>query len=1037
MTDASYAARRAQGDAHTFPAAPVVSRESACHGLAFVLAAGTPAPDLRPLRDDIAEVRSGLLVGDDTRKLVLVTLVRPVTLPADRLPAGLPLIPAAPGTLRSFADRHGPSDDVALVVDVPWRWVEVWWNGALHRVAIETLDVLPIATLWDMPYATVYRQARHASDEADGDCSEGPTPRPDAAATITRARFVLPADGAGMLSQMSDDLRAEMRGGWLPALFGRMAYGIARPLAAGQRALIAALGLAMMAIAILALGSLGAAASLTGASVFGVGMAIAVMLGLATRVIGDAGGSGGRQAAQPRGPGLLSTMFGWVRWHTALGTTLRLQFGERLNKVEKLIAAGDIDGALRHALRLGAGRPDRKPSLRRFPSALPSARMTLDFDMMSAVSASPILADEAFHALRQRYLQLAEQLERDRDFRRAAYIYSQLLEDHARAVLALERGEIFEEAAKLALGARLDPVLSIRMLYKAGKLDAALALAKRTACFERLAEDSRDTDGAYHAYVVKAWTDMLLATGQPLRALQVTDVLAAADDGGDALFDARRRWGAAALELAQGDGFGSEMVVRALFMASWTAADIDQRGLREFPYMPEIRGTSPYSQALAWLQTVVRGDGADAAENLVELIATIMRVAVPDRREQAAFWRGPACTLIERFALAVLEHASHLLNRSDLQTLERLLQQTELPVLAADLGKLNKLHRASTPPKREWSVPPVDVVRPEIACACVLTNGNMLVWRVDQMLELVDRHGRPLWRRSVSGVVALVAIGSSADVLVLQRHERGEMPLLSRFESHTRKFRPIGSLDLVAHHDLTSDSQWLVQVGSEIGALDLTKLCAPTPLVEFLWSCRLTSRLRVLAFTHHAGGTSWITVDVSDERAGVVEKWTLHASGDLKAQLCLPDVPSRNAEVPEPRAWFWDAQTGHGPIGSIDEPRNWISAPIWSEDFESRARMLARRRRAINTTAVDDFQPCDFERAFVWLDGRAAEAGSATMRLARIAQPSGKASAMTLQHAAGLTLTCVARAPRGLVLLADGVGRLIIVSVTEARVIVT
>lgn len=181
----------------------------------------------------------------------------------------------------------------------------------------------------------------------------------------------------------------------------------------------------------------------------------------------------------------------------------------------------------------------------------------------------PILDGQAFVALQWRYRDLAHKLETDGDFHRAAYIFSQLLGDHARAVEVLEKGEFFIEAARLALDARLEPAIAIAMFYKAGELDTALALAKRTGCFDRLAEHSRDKGGAYHAYVMKAWTDMLVATGQGQRALQVTDPLAADAAADPTLLAERRRWLSTALNDASGCTLDTELIARALLTARW------------------------------------------------------------------------------------------------------------------------------------------------------------------------------------------------------------------------------------------------------------------------------------------------------------------------------------------------------------------------------------------------------------------------------------------------------------------------------------
>ena len=92
-----------------------------------------------------------------------------------------------------------------------------------------------------------------------------------------------------------------------------------------------------------------------------------------------------------------------------------------------------------------------------------------------------------------------------------------MLNSHRKAALTLEAGELFAEAARLAIDAKLEPVLAIRVLFKAGELDAALALAKRDGCFDQLAEDNRLKDGRYHAFVAPARARWLAGGGPSAR----------------------------------------------------------------------------------------------------------------------------------------------------------------------------------------------------------------------------------------------------------------------------------------------------------------------------------------------------------------------------------------------------------------------------------------------------------------------------------------------------------------------------------------
>jgi hypothetical protein len=994
MIERSQAARRAaQIRAGDFPASPTLPRDRPCNGLAFLLDAAVPMPGLRSLRNDIDTIRRGAFGIEADRDLVVVTFARPLLLEPDRWPGALLLIATPSGTLRSFVKGGDLHSEVPHVVPPPpYRWVELWWNGGLGRVAVETLAPVPVAALWDLPGVTVQPAAPIASPVMQPRSVRAPVG--SARTRIARATVPMAAGGPDLMADMARRLRESERHPRLAAL-GRGA----------RDGLVSALALIL-------------------APLLGLGAVLGAMLGVA-----GTGWLRPAPSAAARRPGLGAALLAWVRWRTPLGTALKRQFGNRLQQVEKLIAAGDLDGALRLALRLGSDKPGKKPPTR-YPSQLPAARATLDFDLAPALFVSPILADAALHQVRQRYVALAERLERDGDFRRAAYIYSQLLDYQRRAVLVLEKGGLFADAAKLALGAKLEAPLTIRMLFKAGQLETALAIAKRTATFEQLAEDSRGKHAEYHAYVLKAWTEMLLATGQPLRALQVTDALAQ-HDADVALLAARRKWLMVALDAAEDDAFGVELAARALLTASWTAADIDPRGIEAFPQMAGVTGAGCYPAVLDWLQKRARGDGPDAGESLIDIVGAMIRIAAPEQREQVAFWHGPGQTMLERLARAVVAVAGAL-DQSDLQALQLLLRKARLSVLAADLGKLRALHAAAKPKRSEWEIAPPEVVRPAIRVACQIGNGAMLIWRENAMLELLDRFGTPLWRQSFGEVVGLVAIGSSPHVIVIQADENGGR-VLTRFESNHRSFHPIGSVDLRAHHDLTSESQWLVQIGGEIGGLDLAQLCAALPVVEFAWSCALTDRLQALAFTHQPDGRAWLTVDTSPDRAGLIEMWTLRSTGALETHICLPAV-SPNSPVPGPGSWFWDTQSGHGRIGSIDEPRRWMSPFLWNEQAEDRARTLLRQRAAAGIGDIDRFQACDFGRPFVRAtSGPEREDGSVQRDACVIAFPAA-APAMTLRYDAARPLVCLARGK--MLLFGDDVGRLVILDATKARLTV-
>jgi hypothetical protein len=984
MANESYAALRVgRSVERDFPALPTLHESIPCDGLAFVQQGNAPIPVLRPLRDRIAEIRRGPFDGGaGTDVLIVTTFARPTHIDSMAWPTALRLVASQSGALRSFAQAADPHPDVPHPPGRLYR-VELRWNGRFHRIALEALTPVPIAALWDMPAITLYEPTPRHIRNAGRRSSRSAVPLHNgkqARARVSHAHVPLES-GADPIADIAARLRDLEERTKLTSIFRQIRDRIR--------------------------------------------------------------GRDGADTGPDRGPGILANLVGWVRWHTPLGNALKRQLGARMNQVEKLIAAGDLDSALKLALRLSGDKPGETPSAR-YPNRLPGIRGTLDFDFRRSRYAAPILGGTLFMNVRTRYQNLAERLERERDFRRAAYIRSQLLDDHRGAALVLERGELYAEAARLALGAKLEPQLTIRLLYKAGEHDAALALAKRTACFEQLAEDSRDKDRAFHAYVIKAWTDMLVATGQMLRAVQVSDALANVD-GMEALLALRRRWLAAAIADAASDGLDGELTARALLTSSWSADPADVRSADDLPYRP-LAPEDAFAPAITRWEAMMRGETEDAGDWLVELLGSMMRIGDRDSAEQAEFWDGPGPALIERYARGLIEIASNQLDLADLQSLEGLLRRACLPVLAADIRKLRKLHVGGPPPRREWHVPAPAVIRPSIRAACLIEGGAMLIWRESKQLELLDRHGTPLWRQGVSDVIALVPVGTSPNVLIVQQQSDGAC-MLTRFASQKRSFHPIGAINLIACHDVTSESQWLVQIDGEIGALDLAKLCAPVPSIEFLWCCALTDQLRVRAFAHLPTGPSWLTTDISPNRAGILESWTLRPSGELTTDICLSAQPSDPDTHREPLEWFWDA-VGKGRLGTTtSDPRQWMSITPWSEEVESRARMAAARQTKEGSAAgADRFLSCDFGRPFVRASG-SKEAVSADRWMTSICRSNSDAPIMTLTHKADLLLTCLARSlPKaahgkttqsgGTLLLADDHGRLFVVRTDSPRVTV-
>ncbi|WGM37720.1 hypothetical protein [Caulobacter sp. NIBR1757] len=971
-----------------FPAQPTLHFGQAWPGLALVLPAGAASPDLRPLRQAIDGLWRGPLAGGEAGEEVLVvTFVSPVRLEAATVPGALPLAAGHAGVLTSFAQAT-PGAEAAPPTAGPVRRVELWWGGRPRRVALEALPRLPLEDLWDPPRLHLHLPAApRRTDVAPAPAGgAGKPPAEDGLMPVARSKVALateppPLSDAAMdsLARLEDRIK-------LSSIFRQMFLGDGR------------------------------AGGLAG---------------------GRAGPWG--QAPMPKGPSAWQNLGGWLRWHTPLGNPLRRSMTERMRLVEKLIASGDLDSALKLAMSLGGKTAEGLSKI--LPSGMWAARGSLDLNISPGGFAAPILGSGVFDSLEQRYRRLAGQLERDGDVRRAAFVYAQLLNDHVAAVNVLEKGGLLREAAKLAFDARLSPVRTISLLFKAGELDAALTLAKQAACFEALALDSKGSQPRYHAFVIKAWTDMLVASDQPLRALQVTDDLAEGMAADAALQQARRRWLAAALALRGEDPAGAELIVRGLLTADWTPEDVSPEGVEDFPDMARVAGSGALPGLLVELQAALAGPGEPDPQSLIDLLNAFSRLADEGRAEQAAFWARPGPILLEALARALTERAGDRLGPNELSTLGRLLDRAGQSVLSGDLRKLTRLHRAGGRRRQSWRLPAPDLRREAVRRACVLAGGEVLAWRESDLLQLFDHHGAPLWQGRLSQVIGLVSVGSSASALVLQDTGEGAVTL-SRFVAGQRRLSSIGRLRLRAWHDVTSESQWLVQIGGDVGALDLAALCGPRPEVRFLWSSALTEQVRAIAFAHFATGANWITRDIG-ARPGVMESWSRSTAGEVQTSVLLPQGATAEEMTP-PADWVW---APHG-INRNGPGRGVITSLPWSIERERTAVAIARARASAGVTEQDRFQSCDLYRPFVRLAGLRGETGDGPDERITVIQASGGTQPLfSIEHAADAGLACLARAPSrsgaerdparrgGVCLFADGHGRMIAVEPLSGNVV--
>lgn len=140
------------------PGTPVHEFDHLCQGLAFIRRASSVGPDLTQVRDRVVDIRRGVIGegGAEREILIVVFHGRPAPFGLG-FPTALPLVAIGRGELASHSVSHGKD---GYETDGPFRTINLWWAGQEHRLSLDLLEQVPIATLWAMPTAIVH--AAHA-----------------------------------------------------------------------------------------------------------------------------------------------------------------------------------------------------------------------------------------------------------------------------------------------------------------------------------------------------------------------------------------------------------------------------------------------------------------------------------------------------------------------------------------------------------------------------------------------------------------------------------------------------------------------------------------------------------------------------------------------------------------------------------------------------------------------------------------------------------------------------------------------------------
>ena len=497
----------------------------------------------------------------------------------------------------------------------------------------------------------------------------------------------------------------------------------------------------------------------------------------ATSIGGASPRAPGAAAPRPAGPSLGDRLAGFfadlalrARMGSLFGARQARYFGRLLDDFER----GDLDRALRHAIRLGGGGAAGRPAL-----GLPTPRARLSLDLSGspggAGGAGYMVGDDLYEILRQRYRQAAERLEQEGRFEEAAFVLADLLGDSGGAVLLLERHGRLRRAAELAEARELEPALRVRLWLAAGEPERAVAVAKRHDAFAAAVMLLERKDRALAEALRLHWADALAEAGAFLEAVEAIWPLPHAR----AL---ARAWLEHAVE-AGGAG-GARALARALGL-------VDDEAHR--------------ARALELLD----GDDPEGAPSRIAFAEQL----IPNLRERPALptLAGAAArSLVRDHAAAPPEVVRPLLRR--------LLGAASDPLLRADVPPL-----PVTQPARAELVHtlPGDLAgNAEIRDARVLPDGKLLVALGEPGVLLATRDGRRIAHFTEP---AHHLVLSDRGHRVITVAERGAQRRLGRIDLVRRRAGFWADLTLAAHAPDFDGWTWFVSdERGELLALDAT-----------------------------------------------------------------------------------------------------------------------------------------------------------------------------------------------------------------------
>jgi len=496
-----------------------------------------------------------------------------------------------------------------------------------------------------------------------------------------------------------------------------------------------------------------------------------------------------RNQPSSHSPSLLDRFSNYLKtslWKSRMGQWLGQQHSKYLEELFNLLNQGSFEEALRRAIPAH----NRSSGGQAAPPVLPFGRRD-HLELGAAQGSGGTLGlEEALYAqLRAAYRRAFEQLKAHQRHNEAAYVLSELLQENEEAVNYLEVNGCIEKAAQLAEARDLSAGLIVRLWFRAGNRERAMAIAKRDGAFEdallRLKEHPKDAE-AFRL----AWASHLADAGNFASAIQIASPLPEAK----AIV---RKW--IDLGLEQGGSAGASALVQFC---------------RLYPeHFSDVR-----EHALALLTNQERFDSA-ALETMAR---QLLKVSPPNRAVR---------TLSRSLFRATLRDRGLGLNSIERSTLRDLARLGDDGALAADLPQLTatdelpRLINRSTPVTQEVSAN--DTGSSPIHDAVMLGGGRYLIAKGDSGVFLYNR-GHRVVRHFDLPATKLIVSDQSDRVLALR--QRGELTVVFQIAPASGTGRMWTEMKLDSYALTFDGSSWYVAFGGFVHALDLSN-----PSQKSLW----------------------------------------------------------------------------------------------------------------------------------------------------------------------------------------------------------